>query len=205
MDGRVHGCLDSSAVVKGFTSTVSPIVKSQVEIGSYITHINDRFVVGCTFSAVLQLLRQEKRPLKIRFEKGCDENDEYAYNGDKPVQGIVESQKDQPLVDIYDSCIDYLSNNVMINQSTQQMMAMRLTLLSPSYSITDNIRFLLRRRAYIPTYINGEWTVNDSVISHYPRELLYKQLIAVIPTALEEDTLSSLLEIINAVSDLIYD
>ena len=66
-DGRVHGCLDNSAYVKGVTDTISPMVRTQVELGSYITHVNDHFVVGNTFASVLQLLRQEKRPLKIRF------------------------------------------------------------------------------------------------------------------------------------------
>ena len=55
-DGRVHGCLDNSAYVKGVTDTISPMVRTQVELGSYITHVNDHFVVGNTFASVLQLL-----------------------------------------------------------------------------------------------------------------------------------------------------
>lgn len=197
LDGRVHGCLDSSAYVKGFTSTVSPIVKSQVEIGSYITHINDRFVVGCTFSAVLQLLRQEKRPLKIRFERGIDENDEYAYKGAKPVQSLLEAHKEDPVVDIYDTALQHLSNNVMINTATNQLVTMRLTLLSPSYSTLDNIKFLMRRRSSLPTFTNGEFVVSNSVVSAYPRKLIYKQLIDTIPSSLEEDTLGSLFDHMN--------
>lgn len=188
--------------MKGFTSTVSPIVKSQVEIGSYITHINDRFVVGCTFSAVLQLLKQEKRPLKIRFERGVDENDEYAYKGEKPIRSLLESTKEDPPVDIYSSSLQYLPNNVMINTANNQLVTMRLTLLSPSYSLMENIKFLLRRRSSIPTFTNGEFMVSKTVISQYPRDLLYQQLIQVIPTSLEQDTLGDLFKSINIVSFL---
>lgn len=196
LDGRVHGCFDSSAYVKGFTSNVSPMVKSQVEVGSFITHINDRFVVGCTFSAVLQLLRQEKRPIKIRFERGCDENDDYAYKGEKPIQSV---QSETSTIDLYSSSIQYLSNNIYINTTTHQLFTLRLLLLSSSYSILDNIKFILRRRAFIPTFTNGEWIVGHNIISQYPRKILYAQLIKVIPSLLEEDSLSSLFEVINSV------
>ena len=179
------------------------MVKSQVEIGSYITHINDNFVVGCTFSAVYQLMRQEKRPLKIRFEVGCDVNDEYAYKGSKPVVEVTQSTKEDGCPDIYSDNLQYLPNNMIIDKITNQLFTMRLTLISPSYSTLDNIKFILRRRSIIPSYTNGEYVVPINAITQYPREVIYRLLISMIPKALEEDTLTSLLELVNAVTNVV--
>ena len=160
LDGRVHGCLDSSAFVKGYTDTISPMLRSQVEIGSYITHINDHFVVGNTFASVLQLLREEKRPLRIRFEQGRAVDDPYAYHGELPVTAVSEVSEVERLSEsLYDEEIHYLPNNVMIDSNHHAMVVMRLLLTMRSVSTIDNVRFLLRRRSVVPVYVNGEWIV----------------------------------------------
>ena len=176
LDGRVHGCLDSSAFVKGYTDTISPMLRSQVEVGSYITHINDHFVVGNTFASVLQLLREEKRPLRIRFEQGRAADDPYAYHGELPVTAVSEVSEVERLSEsLYDEGIHYLPNNVMIDSNHHAMLVMRLLLTMRSVSTIDNVRFLLRRRSVVPMYVNGEWVVEKQPISAYPRQLLLER------------------------------
>ena len=93
LDGRVHGCLDNSGFVQGYAPTISPMVKSQVEIGSYITHIDGHLVIGNTFTSLLQLLRQEKRPIRIQFERGISPDDPYIYHGDSPILAVSEEKE----------------------------------------------------------------------------------------------------------------
>lgn len=200
MDGRVHGCLDSSAFVKGYTDTISPLLRSQVEIGSYITHINDHFVVGNTFASVLQLLREEKRPLRIRFEQGRATEDAYAYHGDVPVTAIPEMSEVERLSEsLYDEGIHYLPNNVMIDSNHHAMLVARLLLTMRSVSTIDNVRFLLRRRSVVPMFVNGEWVVEKQPFSAYPRQLLLELLVQTIPQVLQQNQLVELFDVLNAV------
>lgn len=200
LDGRVHGCLDSSAFVKGYTDTISPMLRSQVEVGSYITHINDHFVVGNTFASVLQLLREEKRPLRIRFEQGRAADDPYAYHGELPVTAVSEVSEVERLSEsLYDEGIHYLPNNVMIDSNHHAMLVMRLLLTMRSVSTIDNVRFLLRRRSVVPMYVNGEWVVEKQPISAYPRQLLLELLVQTIPQVLQQNQLVDLFNVLNAV------
>lgn len=202
LDGRVHGCLDSSAFVKGYTDTISPMLRSQVEIGSYITHINDHFVVGNTFASVLQLLREEKRPLRIRFEQGRAVEDQYAYHGELPVTAVSEVSEVERLSEsLYDEEIHYLPNNVMIDSNHHAMVVMRLLLTMRSVSTIDNVRFLLRRRSVVPVYVNGEWIVEKQPISAYPRQLLLELLVQTIPQVLQQNQLVDLFNVLNAVGE----
>ena len=202
LDGRVHGCLDSSAFVKGYTDTISPMLRSQVEIGSYITHINDHFVVGNTFASVLQLLREEKRPLRIRFEQGRAVEDPYAYQGELPVTAVSEVSEVERLSEsLYDEGIHYLPNNVMIDSNHHAMVVMRLLLTMRSVSTIDNVRFLLRRRSVVPVYVNGEWIVEKQPISAYPRQLLLELLVQTIPQVLQQNQLVDLFNVLNAVGE----
>ena len=202
LDGRVHGCLDSSAFVKGYTDTISPMLRSQVEIGSYITHINDHFVVGNTFASVLQLLREEKRPLRIRFEQGRAVEDPYAYHGELPVTAVSEVSEVERLSEsLYDEEIHYLPNNVMIDSNHHAMVVMRLLLTMRSVSTIDNVRFLLRRRSVVPVYVNGEWIVEKQPISAYPRQLLLELLVQTIPQVLQQNQLVDLFNVLNAVGE----
>ena len=202
LDGRVHGCLDSSAFVKGYTDTISPMLRSQVEIGSYITHINDHFVVGNTFASVLQLLREEKRPLRIRFEQGRAVDDPDAYHGEHPVTAVSEVSEVERLSEsLYDEGIHYLPNNVMIDSNHHAMVVMRLLLTMRSVSTIDNVRFLLRRRSVVPVYVNGEWIVEKQPISAYPRQLLLELLVQTIPQVLQQNQLVDLFNVLNAVGE----
>ena len=203
LDGRVHGCLDNSAFVKGYTATISPILRSQVEIGSYITHINDHFVVGNTFASVLQLLREEKRPLRIRFEQGHVVDDPYAYHGDSPIVEVSELSNEEGVTDIlYDDSTYYLPNNVMVDTRRHSILAVRLLLTMRTVSTIDNVRFLLRRRSVIPLCVNGEWVVEKQPISAYPRQLLLELLGNAIPHVLEQNELSALFDVLNTVGVL---
>lgn len=197
-DGRVHGCLDNSAYVKGVTDTISPMVRTQVELGSYITHVNDHFVVGNTFASVLQLLRQEKRPLKIRFERGpVQEDDPYCYKGEKPVLEVVEERA--MTEELYSNQVTWLLNNMMIDTQRGLLITMRVLLLEHSASVVDNVRFLLRRRSLVPVSVNRAWTLQDTPITRYPRALILEILRKEMATLLERGQLSALFEVLNNV------
>lgn len=197
-DGRVHGCLDNSAYVKGVTDTISPMVRTQVELGSYITHVNDHFVVGNTFASVLQLLRQEKRPLKIRFERGLvQEDDPYCYKGEKPVLEVVEERA--MTEELYSNQVTWLLNNMMIDTQRGLLVTMRVLLLEHSTSVVDNVRFLLRRRSLVPVSVNRAWTLQDTPITQYPRALILEILRKEMATLLERGQLSALFEVLNNV------
>lgn len=196
-DGRVHGCLDNSAYVKGVTDTISPMVRTQVEVGSYITHVNDHFVVGNTFASVLQLLRQEKRPLKIRFERGVVQDDPYCYHGEKPILEVVEDRAMKE--ELYSSQVTWLLNNMMIDTQRGLLATMRVLLLERSTSVVDNVRFLLRRRSLVPVSLNKVWTVQDTPVTRYPRRLILEIIRKEMTTLLAQNQLGALFEVLNNV------
>ena len=183
--------------MKGFTPTISPMVRSQVELGSYITHVNDHFVVGNTFASVLQLLRQEKRPLKIRFERGVATEDPYCYRGDKPILGVSE---EKAVVELYSNNIAWLQNNMMVDKQTGTLMTIRVLLLEESSSVVENIRFLLRRRSQVPVSVTNGWTIQDSEISRYPRQMILEIIRKDMKTLLEQNQLGLLFEVLNNVA-----
>lgn len=198
LDGRLHGCLDNSGFVKGFSPTISPIVRSQVEIGSYITHVDDQMVIGNTFANLLQLLSPAKRPIRIRFERGIPEEDSFLYRGATPIQGIVQLGGENGWKgSIYDPTLLHLPNNVLVDRTTGSLLALRLLLPSEETATVNRVRSLLRRRSRIPVFANGEWNVEDTEISKYPRELLKDILKAFIPRALETGQLAKLFEVLN--------
>lgn len=195
LDGRIHGCLDNSGFVKGYAPTISPIVKSQVEIGSYITHVDDHLVVGNTFTSLLQLLRQEKRPIRIQFERGIPTDDPYTYHGDSPILAVSDEKEWEGCV--YGDDISYLHNNVLIDKASGALLALRLLLLSKDEASLANARFLMRRRSHIPVCVGGEWDVEDTPITRYPRTLLLDVLRESIPRMLEKGSLNQLFDALN--------
>ena len=196
LDGRVHGCLDNSGFVQGYAPTISPMVKSQVEIGSYITHIDGHLVIGNTFTSLLQLLRQEKRPIRIQFERGISPDDPYIYHGDSPILAVSEEKEWEGCV--YDECISYLHNNVLIDKSTGALLTVRILLLSKEEASLADIRFLMRRRSRIPVCVEGEWEIEDTPVTRYPRTLLLDVLRNRIPHLVEKGMLSQLFEVLNS-------
>lgn len=173
------------------------MVRSQVEVGSYITHVNDHFVVGNTFASVLQLLRQEKRPLKIRFERGVATEDPYCYRGDKPV---LEVSEEKAVVELFSNNIAWLQNNMMVDKQMGTLMTIRVLLLEESSSVVENIRFLLRRRSQVPVNVNKVWEIQDSEISRYPRQMILEIIRKDMKTLLEQNLLALLFEVLNNVA-----
>ena len=198
MDGRLHGCLDNSGFVTGFAPTISPIVRSQVEIGSYITHVNDQLVIGNTFANLMQILSSGKRPIRIRFEHGVPEMDEFLYRGPTPIVRVERlGEEGSWKGSVYDPNVLHLSNNVLIDKVAGSLLSLH-TLLPTKDSITVNdVCSLLRRRSRVPVFVNGEWQVDDTEISGYPRKLLKELLIQFIPRALEAGQLPKLFEVLN--------
>ena len=88
LDGRVHGCLDSSGCVREMAGVSSGM--AGVSPGDYLTHLNDHCVVGNSLASVTELIRTAGRPLKLRFERGVPASDPYLYRGDVPIVRVCE-------------------------------------------------------------------------------------------------------------------
>ncbi|KAK8796640.1 hypothetical protein WA588_000768, partial [Blastocystis sp. NMH] len=88
LDGRVHGCLDSSGCVREMAGVSSGM--AGVSSGDYLTHLNDHCVVGNSLASVTELIRTAGRPLKLRFERGVPASDPYLYRGDVPIVRVCE-------------------------------------------------------------------------------------------------------------------
>ena len=198
MDGRLHGCFDNSGFVTGFTPTISPIVRSQVEIGSYITHVNDQLVIGNTFANLMQILGPGKRPIRIRFEHGVPEVDEFLYRGPTPIVRVEQLGGEGSWKgSVYDPSVLHLSNNVLIDKAAGSLLSLQLLLPTAESLTVNEVCSLLRRRSRVPVFVNGEWQVDDTEISGYPRRLLKELLIHFIPRALESGHLPKLFEALN--------
>ena len=92
------------------------------------------------------------------------------------------------------------STTLLDSSSSSTLMTIRVLLLEESSSVVENIRFLLRRRSQVPVSVNKVWTIQDSEISRYPRQMILEIIRKDMKTLLEQSQLGLLFEVLNNVA-----
>ena len=116
---------------------------------------------------------------------------------DETGEGKQARGDETPAISLLYTPSRHFHGNVLLDPAgTLRAFALKLP-HSPAI-LPATLRFLLRRRARIPAIIDGQWTVDETPISRFPRDLVLQLLRDSIPAELRRNSLQPLFAAMNA-------